>query len=239
MGFPRVLVATPIYEAKEYCRERYVETIKQLSYPNVNWIIVDNSRTPRYSNKLKRLYPGHIHRVNRGKNSRDALANSCNFIRAYALKHGYDYILMVESDLFPPADTIQRLMRHGKRVAGGIYQIGHGDNKRWCLFKTVQKLGGLGTQLVGPDEQEAYFHKGLKQVHGMGVGCVLISKDIFERFPFWYSSADDDRMAGEKIRKHPDVYFYLDLHNAGIDVFADTDLVIEHQPSKWEEVEDV
>lgn len=239
--YPRVLVGTPIYDGKEYCRERFVENVKAINYPNFHWCLVDNSKNPRYYHKLRRAHPGHVWRVPRGSNSRDALANSSNFLREKALKEGYDFLLMLESDIFPPKDVLSRLVMHGRPVVGAIYNIGDGKHDRLCLFKLKFKpeLGIMGTELVGMDEQKDFIHKGLREVHGMGVGCTLIERSILERFGFWYSSADDMRMAHTDDRKHPDVYFYMDLHNNGIKVYADTDIICAHEYSAWGNVADV
>jgi GT2 family glycosyltransferase len=67
-------------------------------------------------------------------------------------------------------------------------------------------------------------------VHGMGIGCTLIRRDIFNTYMFWY----DERFS----EKHSDVYFYMELQNKGIPVYLDTNIIIEHYPSKWEDVKD-
>jgi len=241
--YPSILIGTPIYEKKEYCRERFVENVKKIAaeYPNANWMLVDNSRTSNYESKLSRLYPGHVVRVPRGENSRDALANASNYLRRRVLNGEYDYLLMLESDIFPPEQIIWGLLRHGKPVVGACYFIGNGVIERPCMFvlRKSNIPGVLGTELLPPDKYEEFRNKGLKQIHGMGVGCVLIHRSILERFSFWYSSADDDRMKGTPDRKHPDVYFYLDLHNAQIPMFADTDIWCPHEYSDWSTVTDV
>jgi len=240
--FPRVLVGTPIYDGKEYCRARFVNNVQNFDYPNYSWMLVDNSADPAYARMLQKQYSmGHVARVPRGKNSRDALANASNFLRKKAIEGGFDYLLMLESDVFPPKDVIYRLIRHGYPVVGATYHIGIGSFKRLCLFKVhfKKELGMMGTALIGMDEQNDFTNKGLKIVHGMGVGCVLIHKSILERFPFWYSSVDDARMAHLGERKHPDVYFYMDLQNNGVRVLADTDIHCEHEFSSWNSVHDV
>lgn len=239
---PRVLVGTPIYEDKEYCRARFVANVRSFTYPNMSYMIVDNSKDDRYAKFLTKLYTkGHVAHVPRGENSRSALANSSNYLREKVLRGGYDYLLMLESDVFPPTDVIERLMAHGKSVAGACYIIGDGVHETPCLFRVRKtEMHGIGgTELLPPSEWENYRNKGLKPIHGMGVGCVLIHKSILERFPFWYSSADDARMASVKHRRHPDVYFYLDLHNNGIQAYVDTDIWCQHQYSKWSDVADV
>jgi len=238
--YPKVLVGTPTYEGKEYCREQFVNCIKQIDYPNFHWVLVDNTKKPTYFHKLRRLYPRNVARVPRGKNSRDALANESNYLRNKVIEEGYDYLLMVESDLFPPPDVVWRLLRHGKQVVGLPYEIGTAPNRGLCAFVIEEKKPQVwGTRRVNREEERKLLDGELHKIHGMGVGCVLISRDIVERFPFWYSSLDDERMKDEHVRKHPDVYFYLDLHNNSIRVWLDTSVLVHHQNSNWFGVDDV
>jgi hypothetical protein len=246
---PRVLVGTPIYEKKEYCRKKFVDTIKQLTYPNYTFVMVDNSKGNSYLKKL-RMDGVPAVKVDRGRNSRDALANASNYLRKRVLDGGYDYLMMVESDLFPRPDIIEQLMKHmdvdspflmkGKRVVGAPYHIGMGNGKKLCIFRAVKdKQGMMKTESLNPGDEEWFLNGQLWQVHGMGVGCTLIHRSILERFRFWYSELDDDRMAGMPTRKHPDVYFYLDLHNNHIPVYCDSSLYTIHEPSGWESVKDI
>lgn len=247
---PRVLIGSPTYEGKEYCRRAFVKNVRSFTYLNKTFVMVDNSKGTSYSAKLRRDGVP-VARVYRGRNSRDALANASNFLRQRVLDGGYDWLLMLESDIFPPPDIIERLLQHadttpfdlrnGRRVIGAPYNIGFENDRGLCIFITRkdEELGTLGTRRILRSEEAAFLNGQLRQVHGMGVGCVLIHKTVLERFKFWYSELDDDRMNGLPIRKHPDVYFYLDLHNHRVPVFCDTSAVIDHQPSKWSLVNDV
>ena len=39
---PRVLVGTPHSDVKNYCIDKYIETVKNLSYGNYEVLVVDN-----------------------------------------------------------------------------------------------------------------------------------------------------------------------------------------------------
>jgi len=263
MDNPRILIVTPNYHGKDYSLMKHLGSIKKLDYDNYTHIMIDNSPDSElwFFRKLKRLGI-RAFRVARGGNSRIALNNAMNFARDYMIEHKYDYMLVVESDLFPRPDTIKRLLSYGKSIIGSFYLIGHAEDdeiydqntrmlregridyntwlvlskglqpRRACIFELDRKKNGvLGTRNIGVDKTVEYYNNGLKQVHGTGLGCTLIRNDIIMRFPFW----TDSRFGN----KHHDVYFYMDLHNAGVKVWVDTDVMIEHQPSKWSLVEDM
>lgn len=241
--YPKVLVVSPTYEGKDYIFTENFKAITSFDYPNYDYIYVDNSPGDSYVKKLRQR-GAHVIHVPRGKNSRQALSNAQNYARNRVLKEGYEYLMFVESDLIPDKNAITRLLNHQLPVVGATYYIGH-ELKIPCLFKLElnQQTGQMGTKLIGTEinsvghitkvnwgEINNFLNGQVKQVHGMGLGCTLIRSDIVERFPFWYDGRFDN--------KHSDVYFYMDLHNNHIPVFADTGYIIPHFPSKWSEVGD-
>jgi hypothetical protein len=262
---PKVLVVAPIYDGKDYCVDLYVETIENLDYDNYDHIVVDNSDgyDDWFFKKLQFLVgKNNAFKVPRGRNSREAINNAMNFARQYFLERDYDYMLVVESDLFPRKDTIKRLLSYQKAVVGSFYLLGFEEDdkpyyefnalynkrlislevlkesikglqpRRACIFELDRKENGvMGTKNIGVEKTPDYYMNGLRQVHGVGLGCTLIRRDIIQRFPFWTDSRFDN--------KHHDVYFYMDLHNKGIPVFCDTDVLVHHMPSRWSTVPDM
>ena len=234
MYYPKVLVFSPTYEGKEYCRERFVENVKKFSYPNYEFLMIDNSKTDEYYKKLQ-ADGVPIVRVPRGDSSRIALANAQNYARRYALDNDFDYVLSLESDLFPTSDVIQRLMAHSKPVVGALYYIGgteEGMATHPCVFITTPKTNSTnGTRLITPEEhQELVDEGGIHRIHGMGVGCALMMIYVLKDYIFWTDNRFDN--------KHSDVYFYMDLWNNKVPVYVDYDLETKHEPSSWKEVKD-
>lgn len=234
MRLPKVLVFSPTYEGKEYCRKEFVENVNKFNYPNFDFLMIDNSSTPDYYELLK-SEGVPIARVERGANSRIALANAQNYARKKAIDENYDYVLSLESDLFPPEDIIQRFIFHNKQVVGGLYMIGGTAPKiptHPCVFVTKQMEHAVsGTRLVTKEEHEKMKAQGgLHKVHGMGVGCTLISTGVLKDYVFWTDNRFDN--------KHSDVYFYMDLWNNKVPVYIDYDSEIVHKPSAWTLVKD-
>lgn len=245
--YPSVLIGSPTYEGKEYCRKEFVENVRRLSYPNKSFVMVDNSKKTSYLAKLRREGVPAV-RVSRGRNSRDALANASNYLRKRVLEGGHEYLLMLESDIFPKPDIIEKLLRHmtpespvlqnGVRVVGAPYHIEGYGIRKLCVFVAVKNGFEVSTRLLTPEEERQFVDGSVKRVHGMGVGCVLIHRSILERFPFWWSELDEDRKRGGMQIKHPDVYFYMDLQNNYVPVYCDTSQYAVHKPSDWRMVAD-
>lgn len=231
-----ILVFTITYKGKEYCRPAFVENSLNLTYANRKHIIIDNSPEDDYYQLLKKdlqSTPIEVYRVERGNNSREALARAQNFARKYAKENGYDYLLSLESDIFPPYDFIERLMAHDVPVVTGLYLIGTPDMKFNipCITLPVYHadINGWGTRLLKLEEHEEYIMKGLKQVQTGGFGCCLIKNEVWTRFVFYYDP---------RFESHSDVYFFNNCYDNKIDVFVDTDILCDHRRSSWLDVAD-
>ncbi len=232
MKLPRVLIFTLIYEAKDYCLGEFLKHSKAITYPNTRHIFIDNSKTTNYYEKLKGMGLEAYH-VNRGANSREALARCQNFARKMAIEEDYPYLFSLESDIMCPPDIIQRLMVHGKDVISGLYYIG---NKKTgviipcaTLPKWNENIGAWGTRLLYKEEIDDFVKAGLVKVQAAGMGCCLIHRNAYIRTSFTY----DPRFNG-----HSDIYFFNEMFQQKVPVFIDTDIKCEHDNSAWSEVKD-
>ena len=231
-SYPKVLVGVVTYDGKHYIFPENYQCITSFDYPNYDWIIVDNSSNDVYVRKLRREGYKKVHKIKRAGNSRDTLSDSQNYVKNYFVKGDYDYLLMVESDLLPPPNTISRLMSYKLPIVGALYYLSDGVRRVPCIFFTDYKKehASMGTRLIRQQEVSKFVGSGLRKVHGMGFGCALIRRDIIKDYNFWTDERFDN--------KHSDVYFYMQLQNRGVPVFVDTDFVVTHIPSKWGDVKD-
>lgn len=269
---PKILVAIPTYEGKDYIFKENWEAVKNLNYKNYDYVYIDNSVTPDYYFKLKRR-GAPVVRVPRAGNSRQALCNAQNWARNKVLTENYDYLMFIESDLLPDREILNRLLGHisyGKPVIGSLYML-ESTFKEASIpverFESLKKVlaasgneepkgivssDGLvdihdyriripciffinppnATRLIKLNEVPNFVNTGLRRVHGTGLGATLIHRRIVEKYMFWY----EENIVNKD--KHSDVYFYMELHNDGIPVYVDTDVLIGHRPSKWSDVKD-
>ena len=231
MDLPKVLVFTPIYEAKDYCLDMFIEHCKKINYPNYTHIFIDNSKGTSYVKKLRSKGLKAYH-IDRGGNSREALARSQIFARRKALDEGYDYIFSLESDIMIPDGTIiQRLISTGKEVISGLYFIGTDQIRVPCITlpEFSEDLQAWGTRLLTREEIPDYFNNGIVQVQAAGMGCCLIARRVIEKINFFY----DPRFMG-----HSDIYFFNNCFENQIYVFVDTSYMCEHDNSNWQDVKD-
>ena len=233
MGLPEVLIFTITYAGKDYVLDKFLENVKGFTYPNTRHIFIDNSNDGgAYHKKLLSMGLEAYH-TERGNNSREALARSQNFARKIALDEGYEFILSLESDVLPPKDVIQGLMKHGLPIVSARYDIG--DKAKGirlpCItvLKYNEDIRAYGTRTLYAEELPDYINKGLKQVSSSGVGCTLMTRDILAHKPFYYIP---------ELKGHSDIFFYNELFRAKIPIYVDTDIYCEHDNVPWSTVKD-
>src|SRR3989344_9600764 len=114
---PKILVACPTYEGMAYCLDKFIERINSLTYPDYDILIVDNSKTNDYYNRLSSINRIKVIKDNfTDKNAKIIIVHSRNLIIDYALENNYDFILMMDQDVIPPNDIIELLLSCDKDI---------------------------------------------------------------------------------------------------------------------------
>lgn len=100
--------------------------------------------------------------------------------RAHMLRANYDAMMVVESDVIPPADALTKLLRLDADIAGGWYVMRHGDPVA-NAFVYVPGQDDPGTYYTDAEIEDA---GGVMRANGVCMGCVLIHRHVLERVPF-------------------------------------------------------
>lgn len=156
-------------------------------------------------------------------------ATARNRIARLSLDKGYEYVLMVDSDMVLPKDALVNLLDDtrdvtlgycARRGANGVY------NGQTCIFKLLNADGVrcksyLPEDAYRADEIAALNAKGeyKVRVHGGGMACALINTDVFNRTKYpWYDWANykDGGMLSE------DLYFCENCRKNSIQIYTDT-----------------
>jgi GT2 family glycosyltransferase len=227
----KVLVGSPVNEAYEYCLDEYLEGLKSLTYPDYDILLIDNSKTDTFYNKLKSLNIPVI-RGEWFEEPRDRQVHGRNILREKAIE-GYDYFLNLDQDVIPPKDIIERFLAHKRRVLTGIYfnykqftQKEEGTNegtRHGKVFPTIWAITEGGVRQI--EESELKPAKVIP-VGLCGSGCLFIHKSVLKKITFHYSKENDDPEFKKLI--FDDSYFCNDLKNLKIPVYADTSMICKH-----------
>ncbi len=174
-------------------------------------------------------------------------ATARNKIVTKAQELGVDYLMMIDGDVTPKRDALTNLMAHGVDVVMGFYMHRAADTNATtektnaCRLRNesgVPYFGYPAESQMTVDELRGLRDRGeyLTQIHGGGMGCILINMRVFDEVPYpwydWVNFANDQRgMLSE------DLYFCESCRNEGISVYVDSRVACGHLMRRIEYVE--
>ena len=228
--FPKVLVCAPTSDKKSYCDEDYISMIQNLSYPNYEILLCDNSPTTDYFLKLKNKFKVPVIRVNpRNNTSAQYITESYQRLMQEVYLRECHYAMIIESDVFVPTpNIIQRLLECNLPIVSAVYPILFKEESRFLLQKLILDVPEIPFAHVESlcDGADISFIDGkVKPVFASGLGCVLIRADIFCNVPFRWTPG---------VNHWNDTIFYGDLHSKGIQHHVHTGLICKHRNRKWD-----
>lgn len=225
----KVLVAAPQNKIKMYAWRKYIERAANLTYKNYDLFFVDNSKTKDNAKAIsKEGY--NCHWLNpKKKPNQQYIAESLELIRIKAIDEKYDILVILETDVIPPPDFIERLILHQKEVVSGGYFIGHGASSH-LMIQEIEEVGEVRNPSVIHNGRDIIYADGkLHKVYAAGMGCILIHRNVFTKIAFrWPKGAN----------AHPDSFLATDLYNQGIPQYVDTSFICEHLNQSWANVID-
>jgi hypothetical protein len=104
------------------------------------------------------------------------------------LKGSYEAMLIIESDIIPPADTLARLVEAEADLAYGTYLFRQSGtvNLTERYYKWPAQARNIGESLTIRGLWRAAKQQGIVEVSGSGLGCLLIRRRVLEETPFDY-----------------------------------------------------
>lgn len=225
----KVLLACPINIVKDYCMAQWLDCIKNLTYSNYDIYLVDNSTNPEWHTKIRYKHNVKIDYVNGyNKEVRELMALSMEKIRHKALKDNYDYLFILECDIFPPAEIIELLLAHDMPVVGTSYFTEHGEKTRLQLLQIEEtKANYYESHYLEWLDVLKFYNGKVNYAYANGNGCILIDREVLEQITF---------RVNEKEIGYPDGFFHKDLFMLGIPNFVDTSIIVKHWNSRWSTV---
>lgn len=162
-----ILVFTPVYRLEP----ETVQGIFAMQWDGALSILLQ--RDNPVTDGAERGYQNHLHQYQRG--------------RELFLQGRYDAMLVIESDIIPPADTLQKLTAPKADIVYGAY-VFRGSESVNILERyyagTQRKARNMGEPLNLRGLWAAALKAGVVECSGCGLGCVLISRKVLEETPF-------------------------------------------------------
>ena len=122
--FPRVLIGTPVYSGKYYITPAWVGSVKNISYPNFDIVVIDNSKNRNKS--FMNIFSKNKIKVLKSKNFENPIKTvtiARQKLYDYAVNGGYDYLLSIEQDILVPKSIIKDLLFHKNLIVGATYPV--------------------------------------------------------------------------------------------------------------------
>lgn len=199
-----VMVFTPVYRLEP----ETVQAIMALEWDGPLTLVLQRDNPHQAETARKTGVLNHLHQYQRGRET--------------FLSGGYDAMLVIESDIIPPPDTLQRLAALEADLAYGCYVFRNTPVVN--VFEAYPRPSmNTGESLsCHPGKWDRAREQGVVNCSGGGLGCVLIKRHVIEQTPFRIFNADISPV-------HCDSYFTSDCWQAGYDMQADTAVLCGHK----------
>ena len=237
----KVLISCPTAQAKDYCVDEFIEQIKSFTYPLYDIFILDNSPDKNHVYKFWNNGIKAVHEPFNGNfktfSGREELARHQNIIRNYFLNGDYDYLLMIESDVFTGESIIENLVSYADVYKVGAvtvtYEIRKEEEEVLCLTSTVDQLGVRSEKILNRSAGYDIMGKGTLSIYHLlndtqakitatGIGCTLFTRDVMENIEFRV-----DRKLSTTA--YSDTYIFTDIKKAGYEVLINSNLICTHK----------
>lgn len=232
-SYPKVLICAPQHESKMYCWEQWHKRATSLTYPNYDIYLADNSDTMdnvllmnKYQG-IKAAYTPKRKGVSKNQDFYSRVNDSHKQCIDYAIKHKYDWVLHLETDVIPPFDVIERLLARKRPIIAGTYDIFFGKSRRAMVQLkegTDRTIRGYGFHDFADENEPLFFDGTVKTVFHAGLGCILIHLDIFRALTF---------RTVKGITAHTDTLFANDCYQLKKEIVVDTTVMCDHINQSW------
>jgi hypothetical protein len=243
--FPKILVCAPTASAKNYCFKEWIENVMNFTYPNFDIRLFDNTIDEGKNAHFLNHYVAENYGIesvgfdkkffadnsllNNIINDKDSvierMSASHNDCRDTLLMNNYQFMLHLETDVFPQTDIIEQLLFSRKSVVGALYYRDEGKFRKLMVQSRIYRGFNSFTSLnFEPNDEVNFINGECREVASVGLGCVLIERNVFKKIKFRFEKG---------VNNHPDTYFSEDCFRNGIKIFANTSLTARHENKAW------
>jgi hypothetical protein len=241
----KVLIGIPTYEGHAYCRDEFIENTIALAGSDHDVLVLWNGEGDP-SKIFPATWKTQVINQSSKESGLDVLVRKHNIMSKRTISGGYSHLFLLESDVFPPTDTIDRLLKHDVDMVAAIYLIRFEDHtvlnipdnemyrKKYngtLAGKTVLAVRDQTAPVIWGIEGEAVRfweiedmmkQRGLVRIFATGVGSSLIKRKVLMDISW--------KIPPEDLGRHCDDFpFYYEAYHKGYELFADTDILCQHR----------
>jgi len=230
----KILIGCPTCDRYEYCIDEYLERVQNIidhsKEHEIDYLLVDNSKKDEFYNKLKSKGVNII-KSSHLENVKERITYSRNILRQKILNENYDYFFSLEQDIMPEKDILNKLLFHKKDIISAYYSkpvlVGLKDKETGEIHNAVLEFSLIWIQdndKIKRALPQNLKNKGVLEVGGFGIGCVLISKKVLEKIKFKFIKDKNS---------FDDLLFCKDSKDNGFKLFLDSNIQVKHLHKPW------
>lgn len=201
-------------KVKDYCDKEFFARINELK-GDAHVSVVDNTIGKEYHKRLTKMGQNvRMISVPKEPERTQFLRNveaSVNDLRQEFLEGDWKYFLIIESDVIPPANLLERLDKSIEDIEG--WQKRPEGPKPWGALGAIYYQGFHSFELDGKYAVDHVLS-----------GCTVYKRELIARLPFRWSE--------QELGAFPDAYMSYDASNAGYSLWNDHDIKCEHLHAK-------
>jgi len=158
-----------------------LESLRKISYPNYEIIIVDNGSTDGSIEAIKKEFP-ELTVIENGRNL--GVAGGRNVGIEYVQQRGTDYLLLLDNDTIVHKDFMTEMVKAGESdnragiLTGKIYFYSEPD-KIWCAGCSLS-LYRRHISAIGYDEIDKGQYDDIREVEHVAGCCLMIKKKVID-----------------------------------------------------------
>lgn len=154
------------------------------------------------------------------------------------LKSSCEWMLWLDTDVFPPVDVVGRLLKLQLPIVSGLYRarnVAYASQSVWPVVAGMFAKNEKGHEVPSVQELVGWNPGEIIRVDAVGMGCVLVHRKVMEALaPPWFDFTMKYKWLGEdKYEREQQVsedwYFFQKVKKAGFPVHLDTTTVCIHQ----------
>ena len=216
----KLVIGIPTYEAHQYCLDKLLSALKLVMYDDVTIVFADNSGTDAYATELRKKGFLVLHEPPINGDSCAQAVQCRNIIINYFLKHDFDALLLLSSDVMPPPLTLKYLLEDEAAVAVGVYlNDQHIQGER--VLAPMLRIPTVIEDHNVPVPINKVLGQSVFPISVSGFGCVLFHRKVLEKVKLVYAQGKEE------------FDFFGKVSKAGFSIVADCRVKCDHvKPSE-------
>ena len=216
---PKVLIGVVTYGKQRYCLDDFLMCLSRQTFKADVLFVVNNGESA-YATLIRSKGWNAVEDPKTATTRIDKILNGRKYLREYALKNDYDFLLFLDSDIMLSARSVEYLLRTTADVVAGAYlNVFVLDGKKVIAPVLFKDLGNGQCQLL---TYEGAAVPKVFEIGAAGFGCTLISRKVLQ--------AVDLRTLNNSVSGGEDMAFFVDARAKGFKTVANTYVKCLHMP---------